>query len=87
MSHRLPASKHGVCAVINILSNEQYYGAALLQKTYTEDFIIKKGIKHKGVLPQYYIERAYKPIVNKEAKEPLPFSRNITSSPLYRIST
>ncbi len=66
-----PAGKRAwqVKTVISILSNEKYYGAALLQKTYTEDFMTKKELKNKGELPQYYIERAHKPIVSKEVFE------------------
>jgi len=58
-----------VKTVTSILSNEKYYGAALLQKTYTEDFMSKKERKNKGELPQYYIERAHSPIVSKEVFE------------------
>lgn len=55
-----------VGTVRSILTNEKYYGAALLQKTYTEDFITKKSNKNKGELPQYYIESDHEPIVSKE---------------------
>lgn len=63
-----PAGKRTwqVSTVRSILANEKYYGAALLQKTYTEDFITKKSHKNNGELPQYYIEKAHKPIVSKE---------------------
>ncbi|MDD4803121.1 MAG: recombinase family protein [Syntrophomonas sp.] len=63
-----PAGKRTwqVNTVISVLTNEKYYGAALLQKTYTEDFISKKSHKNKGELPQYYIESDHEPIVSKE---------------------
>lgn len=63
-----PAGKRTwqVATVISILTNEKYYGAALLQKTYTEDFMTKKWRKNKGELPQYYIESDHEPIVSKE---------------------
>jgi site-specific DNA recombinase len=51
--------------IISILSNEKYYGAALLQKTFTEDFLTRKCRKNTGELPQYYIENDHKPIINK----------------------
>ena len=39
-----------------ILRNEKYIGDALLQKTYTTDFLTKKRIKNNGTVPQYYVE-------------------------------
>ena len=50
----------------SILRNEKYYGAALLQKRYCEDFRTKKMVPNRGELPQYYIENDHKPIVTKE---------------------
>ena len=48
-------------AVIDrMLSNEKYMGDALLQKTYTVDFLTKKKVKNNGIVPQYYIEDATK---------------------------
>ena len=38
-----------------MLSNEKYMGDALLQKTYTVDFLTKKKVKNNGIVPQYYI--------------------------------
>lgn len=35
-----------------ILENEKYMGDALLQKTYTVDFLKKKRIKNNGEMPQ-----------------------------------
>ena len=34
-----------------ILKNEKYMGNALLQKTYTVDFLNKKRIKNNGIMP------------------------------------
>lgn len=34
-----------------MLSNEKYMGDALLQKTYTIDFLSKKRVKNKGIVP------------------------------------
>ena len=36
-----------------ILENEKYMGDALLQKTYTVDFLNKKRVKNNGIVPQY----------------------------------
>lgn len=49
----------------SILRNEKYYGAALLQKKFTYDFLTKKTKKNCGELPQYYIENDHTPIVSK----------------------
>lgn len=54
-----------VTVVENILTNEKYYGAALLQKKFTYDFLTKKAKKNCGELPQYYIEDDHAPIVSK----------------------
>ena len=35
-----------------ILQNEKYIGDALLQKTYTVDFLSKKRVQNKGIVPQ-----------------------------------
>ena len=49
-----------------MLSNEKYMGDALLQKTYTVDFLTKKKVKNRGIVPQYYIEDDHEPIIPKE---------------------
>ena len=36
-----------------ILRNEKYIGDALLQKTYTTDFLNKTRVKNTGIVPQY----------------------------------
>lgn len=49
-----------------ILRNEKYMGDALLQKTYTIDFLTKKRIKNNGTVPQYYVEDHHEAIIPKE---------------------
>ena len=49
-----------------ILRNEKYIGDALLQKTYTTDFLTKKRIKNNGTVPQYYVEDDHEAIIPKE---------------------
>ena len=49
-----------------MLSNEKYMGDALLQKTYTVDFLSKKKVINKGIVPQYYIEGNHEAIIPKE---------------------
>ena len=49
--------------VMNILTNEKYAGSALLQKSYTADFLTKKLKKNTGEIPQYFIEHSHEPII------------------------
>ncbi|WP_331654258.1 recombinase family protein [Anaerotignum sp. MB30-C6] len=49
-----------------MLSNEKYIGDALLQKTYTVDFLSKKRVKNNGIVPQYYVENSHEPIIPRE---------------------
>ena len=46
-----------------ILQNEKYIGDALLQKTYTVDFLSKKRVVNNGIVPQYYVENSHEPII------------------------
>ncbi|MBV0921052.1 recombinase [Lactobacillus reuteri] len=46
-----------------ILKNEKYMGDALLQKTYTVDFLTKKRVKNNGIMPQYYVENDHAAII------------------------
>ena len=52
--------------VESILKNEKYKGAALLQKTFTTDFLTKKKKINEGEIPQYYVEDSHPAIVSKE---------------------
>ena len=49
-----------------MLVNEKYMGDALLQKTYTVDFLSKKRVKNNGIVPQYYIEGNHEAIIPRE---------------------
>lgn len=42
--------------VRSILTNEKYKGDALLQKSYTVDFLTNKTKTNEGEVPQYYVE-------------------------------
>ena len=55
--------------VRSILTNEKYKGDALLQKFYTEDFLTKKQLPNKGILPQYYVEGNHEAIIPPETFE------------------
>ena len=49
-----------------ILTNEKYIGDALLQKTVTVDFLNKKRVANKGIVPQYYVENSHPAIIPRE---------------------
>jgi len=55
--------------VNSILRNEKYKGDALLQKTYTADFLEHRVEKNEGHLPQYYVENSHPAIIDKEEWE------------------
>ena len=48
-----------------LLRNEKYIGNALLQKTYTTDFLNKTRVKNNGIVHQYYVEGNHEPIIPK----------------------
>lgn len=50
----------------SILTNEKYKGDALLQKSYTVDFLTKKKKKNEGEIPQYYVENSHPAIISPE---------------------
>ena len=50
--------------ITNILRNEKYKGAALLQKKYTVDFMTKKQILNRGELAQYWVGNGHEAIVS-----------------------
>jgi len=52
--------------VRSILTNEKYKGDALLQKTYTVDFLTKKIKANEGEIPQYYVENSHPAIISPE---------------------
>lgn len=58
--------KWSVSTVKSILTNEKYKGDALLQKTYTADFLTKNIRKNHGEVPQYYIKDSHPAIIDPE---------------------
>ncbi len=52
--------------VRSILTNEKYKGDALLQKTFTTDYLTKRIKKNSGQIPQYYVEESHEGIVSPE---------------------
>jgi len=52
--------------IIGILKNEKYMGDALLQKSYTVDFLTKKRVKNNGIVQRYYVEDSHPAIISKD---------------------
>lgn len=55
-----------ISTVQSILTNEKYMGAALLQKSFTVDFLTKKKKINEGEIPQYYVEHSHEAIISPE---------------------
>lgn len=53
-------------AVRSILTNEKYRGDALLQKSYTVDFLTKKKKINEGEIPQYYVKNNHPAIITPD---------------------
>lgn len=49
-----------------MLSNEKYIGDALLQKTYTVDFLTRQRVKNQGELPKYFVKANHPAIISKD---------------------
>lgn len=63
-----PAGKRtwGSGTVLSILTNEKYKGDALLQKSYTTDFLQHKTKRNDGEVPQYYVENSHPAIIQPD---------------------
>ena len=78
-------TKWWTSTINKILRNEKYIGDALLQKTYTTDFLNKTRVKNNGIVPQYYVEGNHDAIIPKEiflrVQEELVRRRVVKTSP------
>jgi site-specific DNA recombinase len=81
-------SKWYESSIRNMLSNEKYKGEALLQKTYTVNFLTKKRVVNNGEVPQYYIEESHPAIIDKDMWEAvqLEMERRRAFAEKYNIS-
>ena len=52
--------------VYSILTNEKYMGSALLQKTYTPNFLTHKSVDNNRIIRQYYVENSHESIIDSE---------------------
>ena len=58
-----------VSTVESILKNEKYRGDAVLQKTFTTDFLTKSFKINQGELPQFYVQNSHPAIIDPVAHE------------------
>lgn len=72
--------------VLSILSNEKYKGDALLQKTYTTDFLTHKHKKNAGEVQQYYVEKHHEAIIPEGEWEMAQFEIERRSNLSYKYS-
>lgn len=56
-------AKWNACTITRMLTNEKYKGDALLQKTFTVDFLTKKKKVNEGEIPQYYVTGNHEAII------------------------
>jgi DNA invertase Pin-like site-specific DNA recombinase len=68
----------GATTIKSILTNEKMKGDALLQKSYTVDFLTKRKKVNEGEVPQYYVENAHPAIIEPAVfeLEPVFIRRN-----------
>jgi DNA invertase Pin-like site-specific DNA recombinase len=52
-----------------MLQNEKFKGDALLQKSYTKDFLNKIRVKNEGEITQYYVQESHPAIIEPEMWE------------------
>lgn len=58
--------KWPVGTVKSVLQNEKYMGCALLQKTFTVDFLTKKTKENEGEVPQYFVRDHHTAIIDPQ---------------------
>lgn len=71
-------------SIKSILTNEKYKGDALLQKSFTVDFMTKKKKKNEGELPMYYVENDHQAIIPKRIHDYV--QRKMNNDVTIRIS-
>jgi DNA invertase Pin-like site-specific DNA recombinase len=55
--------------ISRMLKNEKYTGDALLQKSFTPDFLTKRAVDNNGEVPQYYVRDNHEAIISHEVFE------------------
>jgi DNA invertase Pin-like site-specific DNA recombinase len=54
------------CGVMLILQQEKYIGDLLLQKTFVENHISKRGKRNEGQLPKFHVQDAHEAIIDRD---------------------
>lgn len=72
--------------VKSILTNEKYKGDALLQKTFTPDYLTKKTKKNDGQILQYYVENSHPAIITPEIYDAVQAEMDRRSTCMSRYS-
>lgn len=65
----LEASHWCNTAILSILRNEKYWGDAILQKTYTKDFLNHKKCINYDAFPKYYVKNNHEEIIPRATWE------------------
>ncbi|WP_196773847.1 MULTISPECIES: recombinase family protein [Lactobacillales] len=71
----------------SILTNEKYKGDALLQKSYTVDFLSKEKKANEGEIPQYYVKGNHEAIIQPEVFDMVQNMMALRKTGKNRIST
>lgn len=56
-------------AIMSILTNEKYKGEAILQKSFTVDYLTKKKKQNQGEVPMYHVKESHEAIISPEVFE------------------
>ena len=66
----MSAKRYSIAGTLmSMLENEKYKGDALLQKSYTVDFLTKKRTQNKGEIQMFYVEDDHDAIISKRIWE------------------
>ncbi len=65
--------KWSVTTINSILRNEKYKGEAILQKTFTVDYLTKKSKINKGEVQMYHVKDSHQAIIEPEIFEMVQF--------------
>ena len=74
-------------SVRSILINEKYKGDALLQKSYTVDFLTKEKKVNEGEIPQYYVKGNHEAIIEPEVFDLVQKQMALRTSGKNRLSS
>lgn len=55
--------------IMSILTNEKYKGEAILQKSFTVDYLTKKKKQNQGEVPMYHVKNSHEAIISPEIFE------------------